>query len=276
MLVPKVARAMVLAVSACLCTAAVGAAQEDRPLPSEPISVSPPVLLPFISDAFFEQRLLDVEQWTRDYEEWKAWFAKWHNRREPGWFSTRARRQPPEPPAWLGGTCEARSDESRILTEGCRAWREWERGNLSVLVDEQVVQTRSHLESPEKSVWWQHVHVDALWPLTQAGGNAFGVAGMHATIPVTHRMQVFIAPGMILMRLPSGNRGQRWSAATDWGFSYRMFDFKMPALGRPSTLHFNIARVWLLDSAGVPGQRGLYLAGFSVTFKPRPRQADAP
>jgi hypothetical protein len=105
--------------------------------------------------------------------------------------------------------------------------------------------------------------------MTQVGSNAFGVVGVHTTLPVTKRMQVFLTPGAIVMRLPALTGGETWSAATDWGFSYRLFDFRMPAVGRPSTLHFNMARVWVLGTSTVPLTRQLYVAGFSVTFKKR-------
>jgi hypothetical protein len=105
--------------------------------------------------------------------------------------------------------------------------------------------------------------------MTQSGSSAFGVAGMHTTFHVTKRFQVFMTPGVILMRVPGLEGRQTWSAATDWGFSFSLADFTLPALRRPTTLHFNIARVWILSPAGqtMPGQ--LYLAGLSLSFKQR-------
>jgi hypothetical protein len=71
------------------------------------------------------------------------------------------------------------------------------------------------------------------------------------------------------MRLPAVNGGRAWSAATDWGFSWSLFDFRMPGLERASTVHVNFARVWVLGGSAVVMPGELYLAGFSVTFKRR-------
>ena len=215
--------------------------------------------------------LLELQQWTEAYEEWKAWFVRWHNRREPGWFSRpRPRRQPPAPPAWLARACSLLDDgDDEPMAEGCRAWREWQRADLTVLATGEIAQKRLELERPKKSSWWQHIHIDAMWVMTQTGANAFGVAGMHATVPVSKRAQVFAAPGIILMRLPTSGAGRGWRAATDWGFSYKVCDCRLPLTHRPSTLHFNAVRVWILGNSQVPLERDLYLAGFSVSFRRR-------
>src|SRR6185436_9049589 len=134
---------------------------------------------------------------------------------------------------------------------------------------QQAAQARARQESHERTIWWERVHLDGFWPMTQTGSNAYGVAGLHATLNLTKRIQVFAAPGAILMRMPSMDGGRAWNAATDWGFSYSLFDFQFPGVDRPSTLHLNVARVWMLGGNGVPMPGELYLAGFSVTFKKR-------
>src|SRR5262245_24676688 len=190
-------------------------------------------------------RSMVAAQWAADYDEWKAWFAQWRNRREPGWFSARARRQPPEPPAWLPAACSTLDEDAGPMVDGCRAWREWERNDYGTeVVAQQVAQTRADLESPRKTAWWEHIHLDALWPMAQAGSSAFGVCGVHTTLDVSKRVQVFVAPGAILMRFPSASGGQTWTPATDWGFSFRLVDIRLPGTRRPSTLHLNLARVW--------------------------------
>ena len=216
------------------------------------------------------QYVRTLERWTRDYDEWKAWFVKWRGRVQPGLFSAKPRRQAPDPPPWLADACTSLVDESGPLAEACRAWREWLHDTDGVgLLKQQASQTQTTQEKVEKTVWWEHVHVDALWPMTQSGTSAFGVAGMHTTLYVTKRLQVFLAPGAILMRLPAVSGGRTWSAATDWGFSYSLFDFRMPGMDRPSTVHLNMARVWVLGGNGVTMPGELYLAGFSITFKQR-------
>lgn len=217
-------------------------------------------------------RLLEIQGWTREYREWRAWFARWNNRREPGvWsWSTRPRREKPYPPAWLASTCEVLLEDQGPLAEGCRALAEWRDDDYFALVaKEKIAQRRADLEAPRKTVWWQHVHLDALWPMTQSGSQAFGVFGTHMTLPLTRRVHVFLAPGAILMRLPSHDGGRTWSTATDWGFSFKVCDFTMPVMNRRATAHLNLARVWLLGAAGRQTSRDLYLAGFSLTFNPR-------
>jgi hypothetical protein len=240
------------------------------PLPSSPVTIAVPIFPPAVFEPLTPERLLELQRWTRDFEEWKAWFAKWHNRREPGWFSTRDRKTPPDPPEWLAGACAAGPDDD-ALAEGCRAWREWRRHDyLALLRTEEVTTVRAQEESAQKSIWWEHIHLDALWPMTQAGTSAFGVAGAHVTVSVSRRLEVFLAPGVMVMRLPAQGGGQAWSVATDWGFSYGMFDFRMPGTHRLSTLHLNLARMWVFGTTSVPLLRQVYLAGLSVTFKPRP------
>lgn len=221
-----------------------------------------------------DAQLRDLERWMRDYDAWKEWFARWRNRREPGMFRAKARRPRPEPPEWLADACfNFAEDDQGSLADGCRAWREWSDGDYATLViREKIAQARADQEAPQKSIWWEHIHVDALWPMAQSGSSAFGVLGVHATLQVTRRLGVFLAPGTILMRLPTQDGDRVWSAATDWGLSYRMFDFKMPVIGRPSTLHLNVARVWILGATFQPMDKELYLAGFSVSFKPRANQ----
>lgn len=216
------------------------------------------------------QQVYALQRWTHDYDEWKAWFVKWRGRLEPGLLSAKPRREAPVPPSWLPDACTSLVDDTGPLADACRAWHEWLHDTDGTgLIAEQAAQARVKQEKVEKTVWWERVHIDALWPMTQSGSNAFGVAGMHTTLHVTKRMQVFLTPGLILMRVPAVDGGRTWSAATDWGFSYSLFDFRMPGIERPSTLHFNMARVWVLGANGLTMPGEMYLAGFSITFKRR-------
>lgn len=247
---------------------AAPAAAQSTPatLVSRAISDAAPVL----SGDSPAQHLAELQQWTRDYTEWKAWFLRWRNQPEPGLWSSRARRDEPVPPEWLAGACESALVDTGPLADACRAYRDWTSGNDAAQVyTQQLAQARAQLEAPTKNVWWQRIHMDALWPMTQTGSSALGVAGMHATVHVTGRFQVFMTPGIILMRAPSISGGMGWSPATDWGFSYRMFDFRMPGIDRPTTMHFNMVRVWMLGQHAIQQTGKMYLAGFSVSFKRR-------
>ena len=252
----------------CACSVSHAAAQDGALLPSRVLTL--PLLV--AADEPSADRMRAVERWTRDYDKWRAWHERWRNTREPGWFSTRTRQEPPVPPDGLAASCAfvAGDENEDWLAEGCRAWRQWvENDDTANLLAQQLAQVRSSHEAPRHTLWWERVHLDALWMMTQSGSSAFGIAGTHATVHVTDRFQVFMAPGLILMRLPVLDGRQTWSAATDWGFSFRLFNFKVPAMDRPSTVHFNIARVWVLGNAGQPVRGELYLAGLSLTFKQR-------
>lgn len=262
-----------LVMTVWFCAAGIVHAQStDDLLPSRSLAVWSP--LPSADSP--AQQLVLVQRWTEDYEAWKTWFARWRSRPEPGILSARDRREPPLPPSWLGAACSLGTDEQGVMAAGCRAWREWVRADYaSELVAQQVAQTRATHEAPHKIVWWEHIHLDALWPVTQVGSSAFGVCGVHATLNLTTRAQIFLAPGAILMRLPSIEGGQTWTPAADWGFSYRLLDLRLPAMARASTLHLNIARVWILGMNDLPIAGELYLAGFSLTFKSRPANPNA-
>jgi len=264
-------RRTVCALLVVLSATGSAAAQSEPPLFSRAIAV--PAAAPLgESPAQIVSALLSF---TGEYHEWKPWFAKWQNRREPGWWSSsRERRVPPVPPPWLADACVTPiEDEDGPLANACRAFRELNRdlvNDAAAVSAQQLAQARAQLEAPERTIWWSRVHVDAIWPITQSGSTAFGIAGVHVAVPVSGRFQVFVTPGAILMRMPTMDGGSALSAATDWGFSFRVTDFRLPGFRQTHNLHFNMARVWLLGQpAGVVTPGDLYVAGFSFTFKRR-------
>ena len=259
--------AIILAVILAIPRAAAAQADPGAPLPARAIVV-PVVDITAESPAERADRL---ERWTDEYRAWREWFAKWRNRSEPGLlFSARDRRPEPEPPSWLAASCVQVLEDAGPLHDACLAYRDWRRDDLATdLLMQRTAQIRNTVEAGERTLWWERIHVDAFWPMTRAGVSAFGVAGVHTTLHVTSRLQVFMTPGAIVMRLPDFDGEQTYATGTDWGFSYSLFDFRMPGLRRASTLHFNLARVWILGTSGVQTLGDLYLAGFSVTFKKR-------
>ena len=245
-----------------IATAGLASAQAESPLPSHPIVVSS--VAPVGESP--TQIIGALQRWTADYGAWRVWFAQWRNTREPGWFKTRERRVQPVPPAWLPDACLNALDTEGPLGDACQLWRESKRDledEAAALAAERVAQARAALEAPKKTMWWSRVHLDAMWPMTRSGTSAFGVFGVHTTTPIAGRFQVFLTPGVLFMRLPSTDGHSVMTAATDWGFSFRMTDFRLPAVGRATTLHFNMARVWVLgntaQSVRTPGD--LYVAG---------------
>ncbi len=221
--------------------------------------------------AAWERRLLDLRQWVDDYETWKRWNAIWRNKREPGWLHARDRRVRPDPPAWLGAECrDVVFEDEEIVTTACRLWAEWNDDQLTAQARQQTASARKQHEAPTKTIWWEHIHLDGLWPMTQWSSSIYGVLGVHATVEVAGRFQVFVAPGAILLNLPNGHNAREWRPATDYGIAYRLFDFTMPGVGRRASLHLNLAKAWVLAGPANVVQTSVDLAGFSVTLKRKP------
>jgi hypothetical protein len=221
------------------------------------------------------ERLHALEHWSRDYLAWRTWFEQWRNTREPSLFGTQKRRERPAPPAWLADSCPVPADDLASLVEGCQLFEEWRTADpAATLHSAQTITARTKQEAPARTIWWQHIHLDALWPMAQNTSGVFGLVGVHATIPLGGRTQMFLAPGAILVRVPDLSGNQQWKPATDWGFTFRVLDFTMPGLRRPGSLHVNLAKVWLFGPAETPAgfDTSMYLAGFSLTF----RKATAP
>ena len=85
---------------------------------------------------------------------------------------------------------------------------------------------------------------------------------------VVDRLQVFVAPGVMLMRVPTPTGEQELQPATDWGVSYKLFNFNLPGVQRQGTLHVNLVRAWVFMRVGsIGGNTTVNLAGFSVTLK---------
>ncbi len=168
-----------------------------RPIPIAELATQAPALLMWDGAA----RHAELQKWMADFSAWKDWAITWGNRREPGWFSdSRARRPRPDPPVWLFQECEGLSPDSR--EEACQLLAEWSGGAaLMQTAAGQAVNTAA--EDSQKITWWEHVHLDAGWPALQSGIGVYGVLGVHATTTVKGRLQIFIAPGAMLLNVPT-------------------------------------------------------------------------
>jgi hypothetical protein len=217
-------------------------------------------------------RLEELRAWVAEFSAWQEWSDEWLNKREPGWFGARARRQKPDPPVWLDAECSQVIEAEGVLLQGCDLIDIWKDPNSARLRDRQVT-TRLQRESPTNTRWWEHVHLDLFWPMTQLGTSAYGVVGTHVTMEVTDRFQIFVAPGAMLMNLPTKTGARRWTPATDWGFSFRIVDFQIPGYERLASLHVNVAKAWILAGSEGFARSSIDLAGFSITFAKNPPPA---
>jgi hypothetical protein len=238
--------------------------EEQAPLPARTIGTTEPV--PPIELADWGKRRHELRQWVDDYAAWKKWNEKWANRVEPGWLGPRARKPRPDPPAWLAGECPAPANDEPLVVEACQLLAEWNDEGLAQ-ERQQTTKARVQKESPTHTQWWEHVHVDGLWVMTQWGSPVYGVVGMHATLEIAGRLQVFVAPGVMLMNLPSIDGTREWKPATDWGFAYRLFDFRFPGSKRQGSLHLNVAKAWVFAGPSNLLNTSIDLAGFSITPK---------
>ena len=167
---------------------------------------------------------------------------------------------------WLDDACRELAEDQGVLVDACRLLADWKDEPVVTEMRQRMADAQAQREMPTKDMWWEHVHLDALWTMTEVRANVFGVLGMHATVDVAGRFQIFVAPGAILLNLPNG-RSREWRPATDWGMAYRMFDFTFPGTDRRASLHLNLARAWVLAGPENLVRSSIDLAGFSVTFK---------
>jgi hypothetical protein len=122
-------------------------------------------------------------------------------------------------------------------------------------------------EDTPTTIWWEHVHVDALWPALQWQASVYGVVGTHATTTVKGRLQVFIAPGVMFLNMPARNGSRVWKFAANYGIGYRLAEFNFIGK-RQGVLHVNLAKAWVVsDVSDVVVDRTMDFVGFSMTFK---------
>jgi hypothetical protein len=264
-------RTTVIWLALLLGVASSGRAQDpgEQPPPLLPSRVIPlgtePLVPPFDQAA---ERAAELKKWMEEFSDWQKWWAEWGNRREQGLFTGfRDRREKPAPPAWLPGRCEALLDDADPLAPACALLAEWNQDRATAQVRAAQAAKVARKEDRTKTIWWERIHVDLMWPATEWQAGIYGVVGMHTTVTVSGRVEIFIAPGAMLLSVPTHSGSRSWKLATNYGVGYRLFDFTLPT-GRQAVLHVNLARAWIVSdvSDAVTG-RSMNFAGFSVTFK---------
>jgi hypothetical protein len=260
-----------LGVVTCGSTSGVAQTVEDEsnaPLPAHPIAAARGAIhSPELIDPATQQQ--ELEKWVRDYSSWKQWAELWANRREPGWFtSSRQRRQRPNPPRWLSDRCSEVVEHDDDIADACVLVAEWRGGVAAAQIATQRASATAGAEDTDKTTWWEHVHLDGGWPALQSGSSLVGVVGMHATTTVHGRLEIFVAPGAMLLNVPAGRGGRAWKVATNYGIAYRLSQFTLPGK-RQAVLHLNLAKAWLLSAGDVP-TKSTDFVGLSLTFKRTP------
>jgi hypothetical protein len=202
------------------------------------------------------------------YGEWQTWSAEWANRRERGWFTNfRERQEKPPPPPWLAERCSAVFDDGDPLRSACAMLAEWHEDPATTQIRDATTAVKVQGEETQNTIWWEHVHVDALWPALQWQASVYGIVGTHATLTIKGRFQVFIAPGVMLLNMPSRNGSRVWKVATNYGIGYRLGEFGFIE-DRRAVLHVNLAKAWVISDMGdVVSGRTMDFVGFSMTFQ---------
>ena len=210
----------------------------------------------------------ELQRWMKEFTDWQQWWAEWGNRREPGVMtSARPRRSKPAPPEWLAARCDEIFDPADALVPACELLEEWRQDNVTAKTRAAQGAMIQKGETAPRTMWWEHLHVDLLWPATELRNSVYGVIGMHTAITVKGRVQLFLAPGVMLLNLPSVDGTRVWKVAANYGIGYRLFDFTFPG-GRRASLHVNAAKSYLLqEPVDAIVSRSLDFAGFSISFK---------
>lgn len=247
-----------------MASSAAAQSTDTNVVPSRPVPLTLFALVPQPLELVISQQQIDeLAQWTRDFIEWQTWSDRWLGRHQPGLFTPAKREQKPDPPVWLPDACALLSSDEDF-TRGCALLAAWRDDLATTKVRRAAAATQLQQETPTKTFWWQHVHVDGLWSTTQSNAMVFGLFGAHLTVEIEKRLQVFLAPGVMVVSVPSFSGGRDLSAATDWGITYRLFN-----VGR-STVHFNLVHAWVLGNQANLVAGNMTLAGLSVSFRPTP------
>jgi len=213
----------------------------------------------------------ELDAWIEDFSQWQEWAATWGNRREPGWFrSARARRPKPDPPLWLFEACKGVASDPDESDDPCQLLADWSGGAAAATLPTANRTANTAAEDTDKITWWEHVHLDGGWPAMQSGVSIYGVLGMHATTTVKGRFQIFVAPGAMLMNVPTADGNRAWRIATNYGIAYRLWQFTLPGTSRLAYLHLNLAKAWLVGAGPDVLTSSTDFAGLSITFKKTP------
>lgn len=228
----------------------------------------------------------ELRDWIKAYRKFRNWDDTWRNHVYP----YGKRRRAPGPPAWLAAACaevnhvdlplsddrfaerhfvSRRQSVARLdaLQTGCLLLEEWRDDYATAQIRREIRLTRAARDRAQPhTVIWELINFDMMYSAPSAGSPVRAPFGVHVGFPVGSRIRLFAAPGAILV-CTQGFSNCR--IAYDYGVGVRLFDFRMPGIDQPASVHLNLAKAWILGGSGSGPRSGVDIAGFSIAFKRR-------
>jgi hypothetical protein len=206
-----------------------------------------------------------LDAWIHDYTLWREWADKWINRRQwvvhpfpyPFWKESpelfayvAARRVEPEPPIGLESACTQAPYSSAgrdRRSRACSLLTVWKDDYATQQIRWGVATARAQKDDLSRSRFLEHIHFSSLWASLQGvgGGRAYGLAGIHATIDVHGRWQIYALPGVMAISVPTVYGRRVVSVGYDWGMAIRLGGLRLPLADLPLKAHLNLAHVWM-------------------------------
>jgi hypothetical protein len=213
-----------------------------------------------------------LKTWTDDVRKYQNWYDRHRNRIARNMFGFISDRRPIPPiPDWLPAKCGLLAEfiptPSTPLADGCNLLSYY---RTDFTVDPAVQQTllaQKQNELDPHSSFWKHVHLDAGWGSMDYRRQAYGLVGVHVTLPeLAKRVQVFLPPGFLLLSVPDGHGGREFQPAATIGVSIKMFPFEFPR-DKPGMVYFNLAKAYLISRPSSAGmESAIDLVGLSFSW----------
>lgn len=196
----------------------------------------------------------ELKHWTDDVRSYQRWYQRNKNRIARNVFGGASdRREMPAVPDWLPGKCDLLSEfdppPAGDLPAGCNLLTLYESNFTLDPAAQQVLQAQKQNEEDPHNSFWKHVHLDAGWTSLDYRSHAYGLVGVHVTLPeLAKRVQIYLPPGFLLLSIPDGVGGREFKPAATIGVSIKMFRFVFPQ-GKDGTAYFNLAKAYVINRA---------------------------
>jgi hypothetical protein len=259
------------AVTLCVSVSAIAQEENKSVLPAQQtqtgLSKEVPVTLTSIEAK-------ELEEFIHDFLKWKKWEDRWRNTVYKSTWTEHVkkdRKERPVPPTFLYNECnEMLPGSNGRVYLACQILESYTQNSGAETIRALLEVERIRNESQAKSLFEQRIHLDGLWPIASVDSYKYGgIFGVHLTILNLGRVEIFGAPGVMLMSLPDDAGGRQYQVGIDYGFSLRLFEVPSLYSGKSFVLNANVAMVKLLANIkNIPGVKTqTTIVGFSLTSK---------